>query len=78
MDIMQFEGNRGHIIVDKSYVTAYYSDNENRSFKVPLTVAKEPNIKILHDVLKSANLAKYYLTEEGLKKFDKIVAKWKQ
>lgn len=78
IEILKFENDRGHILVDKQYVTAYYADNEKRSFKVPLTVVKEPNIKILHDVLKSANLSKYYLTEQALQKFDKIVEEWKK
>lgn len=78
IEILKFENDRGHILVDKFYVTVYYADNENISFKVPLTVVKEPNIKILHDVLKSANLSKYYLTEQALQKFDKIIEEWKK
>lgn len=74
---MPFEKGRGHIHVDTVYIFAFFTDNVDRSFKVPLTVAKEPNIKSLHEVLKMANLAKYYLTEEALKTFDKLVEEWK-
>lgn len=75
--IMKFENGRGHISVEPKYIIAFFSDNENRSFKVPRTVTPEPNIKKLHDVLQMANLAGYMLTEESLEKFDEIVEEWK-
>ncbi len=48
----------------------------NESRKFPMSVVASANSKILHDVLKSANQGKYYLTENGLKVFDEIIKEW--
>lgn len=75
--LMDFKDGKGHISVEDKYIICYFSDNENRSKKYPLSRVDDVNQKTLHDVLKMANLAGYELTEKGLKQFDEVIEMWK-
>ena len=74
---MHFEKDRGHIAIDEKYIFIIYKDRMNGSRKWPITFDGDYNSKLLHEILKIANLGKYFLTEEALKTFDKLIAEWK-
>ena len=76
MKFLEFEKDKGHIIVEEDYITFFDNKNYNRRKIFPMYRVKENNIKVLHDVLKMANLGGYLLTEEALVKFDLIVESW--
>ncbi len=76
MKLLLFENNKGHILIEDDYITLFNYDFMEKSKKFPLYRVHLRNVKILHDVLKIANLGKLFLTEIALKKFDETVEEW--
>lgn len=78
MVLLKFEKDRGHIMVDDEYITCFLSDKVEESRKYPRFTVNEPNIKLLHGILKGANMGKYMLTEKALILFDELVKEWQK
>lgn len=76
MKLLKFENDKGHILIEKDWITLFDNVNPNKSAKWPMSRVDEYNVKLLYDILKIANLGKLLLTEDALNKFDKIVKKW--
>lgn len=73
---LEFKDNKGAMIVDETHITLWYEDDEDASRKYALSHGNEENRKLIHDLLKIANLGEYELTTEALKQFDNIICIW--
>ncbi len=78
MKMLKFKDNKGHILVEEDYITLFDSVNIEKSRKWAMSRVDSANIKLIHDILKIANLGKLYLTDEALEKFDDLVESWEE